>query len=130
VLSLSTPKHILAVDDEANVRRLVQMILQRAGYRVSTAADGIEALATVEKDRPDVVLADITMPRLDGIELLRRLKADEATAGIPVIILSAKSQDQDFFEAERSGAVTYLPKPFSPLQLMSVVSGVLDPPTD
>jgi CheY-like chemotaxis protein len=126
VLAASTPKHILAVDDEANVRRLVQMILQRAGYRVTTASDGVEALATVQRDRPDVVLADITMPHLDGIELLRRLKADAATADIPVIMLSAKAQDQDFFEAERSGAVTYIPKPFSPLQLMSAVSGVLD----
>ena len=126
VLTQSIPKHVLAVDDEANVRRLLQLILQRAGYRVTVASDGEEALEMVKKDRPDIVLTDITMPRVDGIEFVRRLKADASTAGIPVIMVSAKSQDQDIFEAERSGADTYLPKPFSPLQVMSAISTVLE----
>ena len=114
-------KHVLAVDDEANVTRLVQLILQRAGYRVTTAADGMQALDRIREDCPDLLVTDITMPHLDGIELLRRLKADPATAAIPVVLLSAKSQDSDIFEGKRSGAETYLPKPFSPAQLLEAV---------
>ena len=119
------PKHVLAVDDEANVTRLVQLILQRAGYRVTTASDGAEALDKIREDRPDLLLSDITMPHLDGIELLRRLKADASTADIPVVVLSAKAQDADVFEAQRSGADAYLPKPFSPAQLMEAVAEAL-----
>ena len=115
------PKHVLAVDDESNVTRLVQLILQRAGYRVTTAADGAQALDRIREDRPDLLISDITMPHLDGIELLRRLKADPVTASIPVLLLSAKSQDADIFEAKRSGAETYLCKPFSPAQLLEAV---------
>ena len=116
------PIHVLAVDDEAHTRRLVQLNLERCGYRVSMAADGVEALERIGEDRPDVVVADITMPRMDGIELLRRIKADPETAGIPVILLTAKSQDADIFEGRRSGAEDYLPKPFSPTQLVNSVA--------
>jgi CheY-like chemotaxis protein len=117
--------HVLAIDDDAGIRRLVQLNLQRAGYRVSTAIDGVEALDRIREDRPDVLVLDITMPRLDGIELLRRLKADPSTSGIRVVLLTAKSQDADIQEGERSGADIYIPKPFSPRQLIDAVAEAL-----
>jgi CheY-like chemotaxis protein len=117
--------HVLVVDDEATVRRLVQLNLERAGYRVSTANDGVEALERVAADRPDLILSDITMPRLDGIELVRRLKGDPETEAIPVVMLTAKAQDEDHFEAERSGADRYLHKPFHPLGLLEMIRDTL-----
>lgn len=122
------PAKILVVDDEVHVTRLVQINLQRAGYEVVTALDGVAALEMVRQDPPTLVMTDITMPRMDGIELLRRLKADPATADIPVILLTAKSQDADIFEGKRSGAVWHLSKPFSPRQLLDAVQETLASP--
>lgn len=119
--------HVMIVDDEATVRRLVQLNLERAGYRVSSAVDGFDALDRIQADRPDLVFLDITMPRLDGIELLRRLKANPDTQAIPVVMLTAKAQDQDHFEAERAGADRYLHKPFHPLDLLRTVRDLLAP---
>lgn len=118
-------KHILVVDDEANVRRIVQVILQRAGYQVSMAADGIEGLEKLREDRPDLVLLDVMMPHLDGFEMLHRMKADPETANILVVMLTARALDQDIFEGERRGADYYLTKPFTPTELAKVVEEVL-----
>jgi two-component system alkaline phosphatase synthesis response regulator PhoP len=122
------PGHILAVDDDDLIRRLVQFNLQRAGYRVTPARDGLEALEQIEQERPDLVLLDVNMPRLDGIELLRRLRADPGTATLPVVMLTAKAQDEDILEGKRSGADYYLTKPFSPTELLAVVQEVLGVP--
>jgi two-component system alkaline phosphatase synthesis response regulator PhoP len=122
------PGHILAVDDDDLIRRLVQFNLQRAGYRVTPARDGLEALEQIEQERPDLVLLDVNMPRLDGIELLRRLRADPGTATLPVVMLTAKAQDEDILEGKRSGADYYLTKPFSPTELLAVVQEVLGAP--
>jgi len=123
------PGHILAVDDDDLIRRLVQFNLQRAGYRVTPARDGLEALEQIEQERPDLVLLDVNMPRLDGIELLRRLRADPGTATLPVVMLTAKAQDEDILEGKRSGADYYLTKPFSPTELLAVVQEVLGAPS-
>jgi two-component system alkaline phosphatase synthesis response regulator PhoP/two-component system response regulator VicR len=117
--------HILAVDDDERIRRLIQLNLQRAGYRISTAGDGVEALAMIEQERPDLVVLDITMPRMDGIETLRHLRANAATAALPVVLLSAKAQDEDILEGRRSGADYYLHKPFNPPDLLAVLREVL-----
>lgn len=117
--------HVLVVDDEATVRRLIQLNLERAGFRVTTAQDGVEALERVAEDRPDLILSDITMPRLDGIEMVRRLKGNPETQAIPVVMLTAKAQDADHFEAERSGADRYLHKPFHPLGLLETIKEAL-----
>ncbi len=76
-------KQILAVDDEQNIRRLLEVNLQRAGYQVTTAWDGQDALEKLSRQRPDMVVLDVMMPRIDGFEVLRRLKADPSTAEIP-----------------------------------------------
>lgn len=119
-------KHILAVDDERNILRLVEVNLARAGYRVSTALDGQEALEQIQGERPDMVVLDWMMPRLDGYSLLRLLKADPATAEIPVIMLTAKAQDRDIFAGWQAGADMYLPKPFNPVELLTCVKRIFE----
>jgi DNA-binding response OmpR family regulator len=117
-------KKILAVDDEPSIRRLVEVNLQRAGYAITTAPDGQEALNQIARERPDMVLLDVMMPRMDGFELLRRLKADPTTANIPVLMLTAKAQDADVFRGLQSGADFYLTKPFNPKELLMWVQRV------
>lgn len=114
-------KRILAVDDEVFIRRLLEVNLQRAGYRVSTACDGQDALEKIHADRPDMVVLDVMMPRIDGFEMLRRLKSDPKTATIPVLMLTAKAQDADIFKGWQYGADMYLTKPFNPAELLVFV---------
>jgi two-component system, OmpR family, alkaline phosphatase synthesis response regulator PhoP len=119
-------KKILAVDDEPSIRRLVEVNLQRAGYAITTAPDGQAALNQIARERPDMVLLDVMMPRMDGFELLRRLKADPATAGIPVLMLTARAQDADVFRGLQSGADFYLTKPFNSQELLIWVQRVFN----
>jgi len=119
-------KHILAVDDEINIRRLVEVNLQRAGYRVSKASDGVEAMASIGAERPDLVVLDVMMPHMDGFEVLKRLKMDPGTADLPVIMLTAKAQDADIFRGWASGVDCYLTKPFNPTELLVFVRRTLD----
>lgn len=119
-------KHVLAVDDENNIRRLMEVNLIRAGYRVTMAADGEEALAAIRAERPDLVVSDVMMPKLDGFELLRRLQADPDTADLPVIMLTAKAQDRDIFTGWQMGAAGYLTKPFNPAELLTWVRRTLE----
>jgi DNA-binding response OmpR family regulator len=116
---------ILVVDDDPKIVRVVEINLTQAGYQVRTAADGEEALAVVAKERPDLVLLDVMMPRLDGFETLKRLKADPASTDIPVVMLTARAQDEDVFEGYGAGAQWYLTKPFEPEELRQVVRHVL-----
>lgn len=119
-------KHVLAVDDENHIRRLIEVNLIRAGYRVTTACDGEEALARIREDRPDLVVSDVMMPKIDGFELLRRLQADPGTQDIPVIMLTAKAQDRDIFTGWQMGAASYLTKPFNPAELLTWVRRTLE----
>jgi two-component system alkaline phosphatase synthesis response regulator PhoP/two-component system response regulator VicR len=120
------PKKILAVDDERHIVRLVEVNLQRAGYEVVTAFDGREALEKVKSENPDLVVLDVMMPYMDGFEVLKNLKADPATAEIPVIMLTAKAQDADVFRGWQSGVDCYLTKPFNPMELLTFVKRIFD----
>ncbi len=120
------PKKILAVDDERHIVRLVEVNLQRAGYEVVTAFDGREALEKVKSENPDLVVLDVMMPYMDGFEVLKHLKADPATAEIPVILLTAKAQDADVFRGWQSGVDCYLTKPFNPMELLTFVKRIFD----
>src|SRR5687768_3331405 len=91
------PRHILVVDDENHIRRLVEVNLSRGGYRVSQAFDGRDALEKMESERPDMIVLDWMMPRMDGFALLVHLKKDPKTAEIPILMLTAKAQDADIF---------------------------------
>lgn len=119
-------KTILIADDEANITRLVQMNLERNGYKVIIAADGREALKLLETSLPDLVILDVMMPFVDGFEVLKRMRKDPLTSNIPVIMLTVKAQDADVFEAESRGADVYLTKPVNPKDLIAFVSRVLD----
>ena len=118
------PKKILAVDDEKHIVRLVQVNLEKEGFEVTTASNGREALEKVAADKPDLVVLDVMMPEMDGFEALKKLKEDPATAGIPVIMLTAKAQDADVFRGWQSGADLYLTKPFNPQELITFVKRI------
>jgi two-component system alkaline phosphatase synthesis response regulator PhoP/two-component system response regulator VicR len=117
-------KKILVVDDERHIVRLVEVNLTKAGYQVVTAYDGVEALEQVEKEKPDMVVLDVMMPRMDGFEVLKKLQADPGTAEIPVIMLTAKAQDADIFRGWSSGVSSYLTKPFNPRELLTFVERI------
>jgi two-component system alkaline phosphatase synthesis response regulator PhoP/two-component system response regulator VicR len=117
-------KKILAVDDERHIVRLIQVNLERAGYQVVTAFDGTEGLKKVESEKPDLIVLDVMMPRMDGFEVLKRLQANPETRGIPVIMLTAKAQDTDVFRGWSSGVSAYLTKPFNPLELITFVKRI------
>jgi CheY-like chemotaxis protein len=112
---------VLAVDDEPAIRRLIQVHLERAGYEVLLARDAHEALAQVRARRPDLILLDVIMPGPDGFQVLEALKADPATGEIPVIMLTARSDDDHMRHGLREGADLYLAKPFDPQALRAVV---------
>ncbi len=117
-------KKILVVDDERHIVRLVQVNLDRAGYEVLVAYDGIEALEKISEDKPDMVILDVMMPRMDGFEVLKKLQADEDLKDIPVIMLTAKAQDADIFKGWSSGVSSYLTKPFNPRELLTFVERI------
>lgn len=115
-------RDILAVDDEEDIVRLVQFVLERAGYTVRTALSGVEALERVKEAIPALIICDIMMPHMDGLELVRRLKAEPSTEIIPVVMLTARSSDADVSEGWLQGADLYLTKPFSPFELLNFVN--------
>ena len=122
------PPTILVVDDDPVIQKLLAVNFEMEGYRVVTAGDGIEGIERVHSDRPDLVLLDVMMPRMDGIEVVRTLKADKATAGIPVILLSAKAQSTDINGGLDAGADDYVTKPFDPLELLDKVAALIGTP--
>lgn len=117
-------RKILVVDDERHIVRLVEVNLQRAGYDVVTAYDGVEALEKVKADKPDMIVLDVMMPRMDGFEVLQNLQADPECSEIPVIMLTAKAQDADIFKGWQSGVSSYLTKPFNPRELLTFVERI------
>lgn len=107
---MERPYRLLLVEDDRHLRKAAAVTLRRAGYVVTTADDGEQALDAVSADAPDLVLLDLIMPRMQGFEVLQALKANAATADIPVIVLSNLSQDSDREHALRAGAQDYLVK--------------------
>ena len=104
-------ERILIVDDEPQVRKLLDTFLTRSGYTVVTAADGLEALQILHDDVPDLVITDVTMPNMNGLELTRRLRTSHKTARIPILMLSALKQEQDVLAGYAQGADDYVGKP-------------------
>ncbi|MCC6849151.1 MAG: response regulator [Deltaproteobacteria bacterium] len=102
---------ILVVDDNENATRMTARMLSGLGFEVTTALDGPSALSQIAERHPDCILLDVMMPRMSGLEVLSRLKRDPATTAIPVILLTAKSQDEDVLTGYREGAEYYLTKP-------------------
>ncbi len=121
------PKRILAVDDEPSIVRLVTTALSARGYEVSAAYNGEEALDKVRLEKPDLIVCDIMMPKMDGRELARRLAADPATSRIPLIFLSAIGDLDDQLHTLEEAGQEYLTKPFKPSELADYVEAMLDP---
>jgi DNA-binding response OmpR family regulator len=116
---------VLAADDDQLIRELIQFRLERSGYAVVTAVDGDEALRLARERLPDLCVLDVMMPGLNGYEVTRELRADEATSRIPVILLTARVQEADVSQGFEAGADDYLTKPFSPQELRARVQAIL-----
>ena len=118
-------KRILVVDDEEDIRELVGYNLSRDGYMVDSAVSGEEALKITKKNRPDLILLDLMLPGIDGLETARRFKNDSSTSSVPIIILTAKGDEADIVTGLELGADDYVTKPFSPRILNARVKAVL-----
>jgi phosphate regulon transcriptional regulator PhoB len=118
-------REVLVVEDEPDIRRLVVLHLERDGFRCRTATTGPEALREVQKAAPDLVVLDLMLPELDGLEVCRQLRGDRRTAAVPIIMLTAKSDEVDRVVGLEVGADDYVAKPFSPKELVARVRAVL-----
>jgi chemosensory pili system protein ChpA (sensor histidine kinase/response regulator) len=112
---------ILVVDDSITVRRVTQRLLQREGYRVALAADGLQALERLAEERPTVVLSDIEMPRMDGFDLARNIRSDEHLKSLPIIMITSRIAEKHRELAKELGVDHYLGKPYSEEELLSLV---------
>lgn len=120
------PAKILIADDEPHIRRILQFLLEQAGYRVVVAGDGSEALAMVASEQPDLALLDVMMPHLDGFAALERIRADRDTQRLPVIMLTARGESDARVRGLKVGANDYVAKPFDHEELLARVSNLLD----
>lgn len=118
-------KKIILADDDATIRLLVNATLRSDEYELLQASDGEETLTLARAEKPDLILLDIAMPKIDGFEVCRQLKADDATKDINVIMLTARAQDADRRRGEEVGVNGYFTKPFSPLALLGKITEVL-----
>lgn len=119
---------VLIVDDEPMARTLLRLMLVRAGFNVAEAENGFDALEKVQDSPPDIVLLDVMMPGMDGFTVCEKLRRDQHTSTLPVIMLSAKSDLDSINKGLRVGATKYLTKPISPEDLTRHVREVLDVP--
>jgi DNA-binding response OmpR family regulator len=122
---MSLPKTVLVVDDEPQILRMLRINFEQAGYQVITAADGRQALEEVALQKPDIILLDNMMPVMSGLEVARKLKADPATAGIPVVMLTAKGSYDDMSKGWACDVDLYLVKPIDFRELRSIVASIL-----
>src|SRR3954471_5167890 len=116
---------ILIVEDDPDIAALVARYLDKAGYATDRAASGRDALRLVEQNTPDLIVLDLMLPHVDGLEVCRLLRSNEATAAIPVIMLTARAEESDRIVGLELGADDYLPKPFSPNELVARVRALL-----
>ncbi len=120
-------RKVLLAEDEEDIQKVARMSLQFQGrWEVVVASNGEECLSKVSTERPDLILLDAMMPRMDGYETCRRLKADPTTRDIPVIFLTAKAQESEIRKGLELGAVGYLVKPFDPMRLASQIREILE----
>ncbi len=118
-------EHIVVIEDESDILEVMQYNLSREGYKVTASKNGEEGLARVRRENPDLVLLDLMLPGLDGIEVCRRLQGDPVTSRVPVIMVTAKGEESDVVTGLSIGADDYITKPFSPKELVARVKAVL-----
>ena len=119
-------KRVLLVDDEPDILKIVGKRLEMAGFDVLTAADGKSALAKVRESLPDLIVLDVMLPGLNGYEVCSLLKQNKQTSHIPIIMLSAKGQEQDYWKGMSSGADAYLTKPFAGQELHNLIDRLIE----
>jgi len=119
------PKRILIVEDEQNLVELLKFRLEVNGYSIETAFDGEEGLSKISTVKPDLVILDLMISKIDGYKVLERAKADPKTKDIPVIVLTARTQNKDMEQARALGADSFMTKPFEPNQLLSEIKKLL-----
>lgn len=122
---IATNRTIMTVDDSASVRLMVNFTLRELGYDIVEAGNGIEALGKMEKKQIHMLITDINMPEMDGITLVRRVRANPDYRFIPIIMLTTESQAEKKLEGKQAGATGWIVKPFKPDQLIAVVRKVL-----
>ena len=120
------PGSIFLVDDELHVAQILGRRLERAGYTISTARDGIEAFERIVETPPDMIISALQMPRLDGLGLAERLKTEPSTASIPIVMLTSRGHRADEETVERTNIVRLVAKPFSSHEMVKVVSEVFE----
>jgi DNA-binding response OmpR family regulator len=113
--------HVLLIEDEPNIAEAIRFILTRDGCRVSTHGGGVDAVAAVHAARPDLLILDLMLPGVSGLDILAALRADPATVALPVLMLTAKGQERDREAAERAGASRFMSKPFSNAEIIASV---------
>jgi DNA-binding response OmpR family regulator len=118
-------RRALVVDDDEDNAVIAGSMLRAQGFEVRVAYDGASALKAVEEERPDLILLDVMMPKMNGLEVLERIRADPRNASIPVILVTAKTQDDDVLAGYKSGADYYITKPFTSRQLLHGIGLVL-----
>lgn len=117
---------VLVVEDDPVIQNLLEINLELDGHEVVLAGDGIEGVERAREVRPDVILMDVMMPRMGGVEACAALRAEEAFASTPIVFLSAKAQERDRQEGLAAGATAYVTKPFDPLDLLDLVGTLVD----
>jgi DNA-binding response OmpR family regulator len=120
---------VLVVDDEEGIRVLCRVNLELGGFEVLEAADGVEAMEKARSEHPDLVFLDLMMPRMDGWEVLEQLKSEPATASIPVVVLTARTSEEDQMRGWGEGILEYLAKPFNPQRLVEWAEQAMQPRT-
>jgi DNA-binding response OmpR family regulator len=129
-MNASQPRaRVLVVDDEADLVRILQFGLQAIGYQVETASDGQEALKKARETKPDIILLDLMLPKLDGYKVCRLLKFDERYRRIPIIILSARTQEGDQTLALEMGANLFITKPYEFAEILGHIEALMKSPT-
>ncbi len=118
-------KVIMTVDDSASVRQMVAFTLKQGGYQVLEAADGVDALSKLDGSSVHMMFVDLNMPNMDGIELIKHVRAKQEFKFVPIIMLTTESQDKKKQEGKAAGATGWIVKPFKPDQLIGVISKVL-----
>lgn len=119
------PERILVIDDDPNSLQLINLTLQTEGFEVLTASGGLEGLSRIQADKPDLVVLDLMLPDMDGLEICRRIRRARETADLPLIMLTAKGEVADRVAGLRLGADDYIPKPAAPAEVAARVRSVL-----
>jgi len=125
--TVQTKKRILIVEDEVNMQELLKFRLQENGYEVAVAGEGFVALTKVRTFRPHLIILDLMLPKMDGYTICRLLKFNDGYKGIPVLILSARSSEDDISRGMAMGADGYMTKPYEPAELLAKIKELLNP---